>query len=180
MTQNEYGVAGGATPSTETSTPTSSHNRQMACDCQVRSLPPASIQTRPVENREVRKGHYEPLTTTFKHDGFNYRQIVREGDFAIYEQRWIRRDGELSENVAFEVIRIQRHEATTFPNGAVYPAREAYPPSEAWGVDGFTPTDKDAAFNKFRQIVAGRTGKTNQLEQAGDGLEQEQTKLKPN
>jgi hypothetical protein len=112
-----------------------------------------SIKTSSTENREVRKGHYEPLATTFKHDGFNYRQIAHEGDFAIYEQRWIRRDGELSENVAFEVIRIQRHEATTFPNGDVYPAREGYPPSESWGVVGFTFTDQDAAFGRLKVLM---------------------------
>jgi hypothetical protein len=54
---------------------------------------------------------------------------------------------------------------------------EVYPKSEVWGTDGFTLTDKDAAFNKFQQIVAGRTGKTN-WNQAGDGLEQEQTETK--
>jgi hypothetical protein len=79
--------------------------------------------------------------------GFNYRQIAREGDWAIYEQRW--RD---SKNVCYEVIRIRREEATTFPSGRSYPAREVYPPSEAWGVDGFTFTDRDKARAKFFEI----------------------------
>ena len=31
---------------------------------------------------------YKPLPTQFRHDGFEYRQIGRERDAAIYEQRW--------------------------------------------------------------------------------------------
>jgi hypothetical protein len=31
---------------------------------------------------------YKPLPTRFQRDGFDYRQIAREGDCAIYEQRW--------------------------------------------------------------------------------------------
>ena len=86
-----------------------------------RSLPPASIKTSPTETVTVRKGHYEPITTSFKHDGFQYRQIAREGDVAIYEQRWIRPGGELSENIAYEVVRIQRTKPTHSP--AVNPIR---------------------------------------------------------
>src|SRR5262245_51119839 len=51
-----------------------------------------ALKTRPVEKCLARKGHYKPIATEFKHDGFNYRQIAREGDVAIYEQRW--RDSE--------------------------------------------------------------------------------------
>ena len=161
----------GAAPATPSQTVTSIHNRHDGFVCQVQVRVPASIKTRPVEKGTTRKGYYEPIATSFKHDGFNYRQIAREGDIAIYEQKWT--DCE-DPSIAYEVIRIQRHEAKMFPSGKSYPAREAYPPSGAWGTDGFTLTDRDAAFNKFQQIVAGRTGKTN-LEQAGDGLEQEQT-----
>ena len=106
-----------------------------------------ALKTRPVEKCLARKGHYKPIATEFNHDGFNYRQITREGDVAIYEQRW--RD---SENVCYEVVRIRRHEAKTFPDGKFSPAREAYPSSAAWGVDGFTLTDRDAAFAKLREI----------------------------
>ncbi len=106
-----------------------------------------ALKTRPVEECSAGKGHYKPIATEFKHDGFNYRQIAREGDVAIYEQRW--RD---SENVCYEVVRIRRHEAKTFPGGKSSPAREAYPTSAAWGVDGFTLTDRDAAFAKLREI----------------------------
>jgi hypothetical protein len=109
-----------------------------------------SIKTRPTETVTARKGHYEPIATSFKRGGFAYRQIAREEDVAIYEQRLIELDGELSENRAYEVVRIQWQKAHTFPNGKSYPAREAYPPSESWGTSGWTFTDKDRAFVKLR------------------------------
>jgi hypothetical protein len=188
----------------QTSTETPTHHRHDGCDCQAgvgsaikteqstlplffvvtSSIPlkcaneasrggPAG-KSRFTETRTSAKGHYRPVATSFKHAGFNYRQIARENDIAIYEQRWIRPNGELSENVAYEVVRIRRREAEKFLDGFSAPAREVYPSSEQWGDYGWTLTDRDPAFNKFRQIVAGRTGKTN-LEQDGDVLEQEQT-----
>jgi hypothetical protein len=111
----------------------------------------SALKTRPVEKETARKGHYEPIAASFKHDGFSYRQIAREGSLAIYKQTWIRPEGDLSENVAYEVIRIQWHEAHTFPSGKSYPRREAYPTSAVWGVDGFTLPDKDTAYAKLRE-----------------------------
>jgi hypothetical protein len=72
---------------------------------------------------------------------------------AIYEQRW-----NDSPNVCYEVIRIQQREAETFPSGRSYPAMEVYPSSEQWAQHGWTVLTRDAAFDKLRQISAGRTG----------------------
>jgi hypothetical protein len=94
------------------------------------------------------KGHYEPVATFFKAGGFSYRQIAREGDLAIYEQKWRN-----SENVCYEVVRIRRHDGFEIGGRRIPPA-EFYPGSQAWGVDGFTLTDKDAAFDKLRQLAA--------------------------
>jgi hypothetical protein len=133
------------------------------------SAPSRANKTRTAEKRALKKGHYEPVAMAFRLGGFNYRQIARQRDWAIYEQRWT---GCAEPSVCYEVVHIRRVEATTFPSGRSYPAREVYPPSEAWGVDGFTLTDRDAAFNKLKTNVAGRTGKTNQLEAVqGDKLE---------
>ena len=112
------------------------------------SSPILAQKTRVAEKQAVKKGHsYEPLAKAFTLGGFSYRQIAREKNWAIYEQRW-----RGSENVCHEIIRIRREEATTFPSGRSYPPREVYPPSEAWGVDGFTVTDRDAAFKKLKQM----------------------------
>ena len=88
------------------------------------------IKTRSTGSQTLKNGYYEPLVTSFRHDGFEYRQIARGGEVAIYEQRWIMPDGELSENVAYEMIKIQFYEAHTFPSGKTYARREGYPPSE--------------------------------------------------
>ena len=97
------------------------------------------------------KGHsYKPLPVRFRHSGFDYRQIARERDAAIYKQSW---NGNLT-SAAFEVIRVRRREGFEIGGRFVEPA-EVYPNSEAWGVDGFTLTDRDAAFAKLRELEIG-------------------------
>jgi hypothetical protein len=122
------------------------------------SAPSRANKTRTAETRAPRNGYYEPVAVAFRLGGFNYRQIAREGDWAIYEQRW---NGCANPSACYEVVHIRKVEAITFPSGRFYPAREVYPPSEAWGIAGFTVTDRDAAFNKLRlQLSPARTGTT--------------------
>ena len=111
-------------------------------------IPPSSRKTSVAEKGAVKKGHsYERLAKAFTLSGFGYRQIGREGNWAIYEQRW---PG--SENLCYEIIRIRREEATTFPSGRSYPAREVYPSLEAWGVDGFTVINRNKAWPRFLRM----------------------------
>jgi hypothetical protein len=91
----------------------------------------------------------KPLPTQFRRDGFTYRQIAREGKAAIYEQTWC---GCSEPSVSYEVIRIRRRDGFQIGGRFVEPA-ETYPASEMWGIDGFTFTDKDAAFAKLREIL---------------------------
>jgi len=86
---------------------------------------------------------YRPLPTRFRYGGFDYQQIYREGDVAIYKQT---RNGK-EDSAAFEVIRIRRHDGFHIGDRFVEPA-EVYPNSEAWGSDGFTLTDEDLAFTR--------------------------------
>ena len=108
------------------------------------------IKTRARAEAWCRKGHYKPLPKEFRHNGFDYRQIARERDAAIYEQRWT---GCSNPSVSYEVVRVRRREGFQIDGRFVEPA-EVYPKSQAWGVDGFTLTDKDAAFAKLREIAA--------------------------
>ena len=85
----------------------------------------------------------------FIRNGFNYRQITREGNAAIYEQTW---GGCSDPNVCYEVIRIRRREGFEIGGRFVGPA-EVYPASKLWGTDGFTLTDRDAAFAKLRELA---------------------------
>jgi hypothetical protein len=99
---------------------------------------------------EGRKRHfYRPLPMRFRRDGFDFRQVAREGDVAIYEQTWKSNQ----DSAAFEVICIRRREGFQIGGRFVEPA-EVYPNSEAWGVDGWTAQDKQAAFRKLREVVA--------------------------
>ena len=116
-------------------------------------IPPATAKTRAATEAGRKKGRfYKPLLTEFRRDGFQYRQIGREGDAAIYEQRWT---GCAEPSVCYEVIRIRRREGFEIRGRFVEPA-EVYPKSEAWDVDGFTLTDKDAAFAKLRALRSER------------------------
>ena len=116
------------------------------------SLPSRATKTRARAEAWSKKGHsYKPLPVEFRAGGFNYRQIAREGDAAIYEQTWSRCS---NASVCYEVIRIHRREGFEIDGRFVEPA-EVYPSPEAWGADGFTFTDKDAAFAKLRVLEGG-------------------------
>ena len=91
---------------------------------------------------------HKPLPTRFRRDGFNYRQIAREGDAAIYSQTW---SGCPDPAVCFEVIRVKQREGFEIA-GRFVPPGETYPASKLWGTDGFTFSDKDAAFAKLREL----------------------------
>ena len=84
----------------------------------------------------------------FRRDGFNYRQIARERNAAVYEQRWT---GCAEPTVCYEVIRIRRREGFWINCRFVEPA-EVYPKSEAFGVDGFTLANREALSAKFRSF----------------------------
>jgi hypothetical protein len=115
------------------------------------SLHPRVIKTRARSEAGGKKWHsYRPLAGKFSRDGFNYQQIVREGQAAIYEQTW---SGCSNPSVRYEVIHIRRREGFHIDGRFVEPA-EVYPNSESWGVDGFTLTDTDAAFTKLREVKA--------------------------
>jgi hypothetical protein len=124
---------------------------QKTPDC-AQPLPQAAraIKTRATAEAWSKKRHpYRRLPTQFRRDGFNYRQIAREGDAAIYEQTWTNC---AEPSVCYEVVRIRRREGFQINGRFVEPA-EIYPKADAWGVDGFTLTDKDAAFAKLHEVA---------------------------
>jgi hypothetical protein len=128
---------------------TASKLKLRGAKCPVSLLPPA-IKTRATAKAWGKKRHaYKPLPTRFWRNGFEYRQIARERDAAIYEQTW---SGCAEPSVCYEVIRIRRRDGFQINGRFVEPA-EIYPKADAWGVDGFTLTDKDGAFAKLRELV---------------------------
>src|SRR5215467_13533890 len=127
---------------------TASKLRRRRANCPV-SLPSRETKTRArAEAGGKKQPSCKPLPTGFRRGDFNYLQIAREGDAAIYEQRSI---GCANPSVCYEVIRIPRRDGFQIDGRFVEPA-EVYPNSDAWGVDGFTFTDKDAALAKLREL----------------------------
>ena len=101
---------------------------------------------------------YKPLPKEFRRNGFNFRQMAREGDLAIYEQTWL---SCAEPSRSYEVIRIRRRDGFQIAGRFVEPA-ELYPPSELSGADGFTFPDRNKAWDKFFEISLeepARTGK---------------------
>jgi hypothetical protein len=112
-------------------------------------MAPSTVKMRAIAEGGYKKGHsYKTLPTQFRHGGFDFRQITRERNTAIYEKIW---KGCLNPSVCYETIRIRRREGFEIAGRSVEPA-EVYPNPEAWGVDGFTFTVREAAFAKMRKL----------------------------
>jgi len=96
----------------------------------------------------------KPIDTFFTYGGFDYRQIRREKDVAIYSQCF--KGGKLP--VAYEVVVIQRHNGYSL-GGKTYPPAEYYPSSAKWGTHGFTVVATDTskmlqkAVDKMKQVL---------------------------
>lgn len=108
----------------------------------------SALKTRSTADAGTKERDCRPLPKQFRRGGFHFRQIAREGDVAIFEQTWL---GCLDPSVSYEVVRIRRRDGFWIDGRFVEPA-EVYPTPEAWGVDGFTLTDKDAALAKLREL----------------------------
>ena len=111
-----------------------------------RSMSTPTHKTCVTAEGESKKAHYRPLPKEFRHDGFTFRQIARGRNAAIYQQTW---NGCAESSPCWEVIRIRCRKGFRIGDRFVEPAA-VYPKSEAWGTDGFTFTDKDAAFARLR------------------------------
>jgi len=116
-------------------------------------MPIQATKTRASAEAWSNKPHfYKRLPKEFRRGGFNYRQIARENDAAVYEQRCL---GCLYPAVCFEVIRVKRRQGFEI-NGRFIEAAEVYPSSEVWGADGFTFTNRDESWAKLGEISPGK------------------------
>ena len=75
--------------------------------------------------------------------GFTFKQVVRDGNYAVYTKT-----KPSHRELSYEVIRIRSHNGYTIA-GNYCPPSEMYPSSEKWGLDGFSPTNKKQAFEKM-------------------------------
>jgi len=116
----------------------------------------------------------EKLPLEINKGAFIYRQNIRKGKYAIYEQILKRVDcpmpGEPKKNVliAYEVIQIKRQKATEF-FGRSYPAKEIYPCSNDWQTYAWTFKELRSALDKFKTLTQDSDSRKNS-ENKGDVL----------
>ena len=112
-----------------------------------KATPPQKMRGRLISTSK-RADYYKPLETHFQRGKFNYKQLAREKDVAIFKQAW---RGSSEPDTCWEVVVIRRHGGKTIKGHWVEPS-EFYPSSTDWGKYGFTFTDKEAAFAKLREL----------------------------
>lgn len=86
------------------------------------------------------------LETKFKHGGFDYRQLQREGNVALFEQA---KGGAV---VSYEVVIVRVKPASSI-QGRIIPEREAYPSNEEWGTFAWTVVRLEDAKERFNRLV---------------------------
>jgi hypothetical protein len=91
---------------------------------------------------------YKKLDLQFHSGGFDLRQVDRGKRWAIYAKT----RSECPSLLVFEVIRVRKRSAFVV-DGRSVEAAEVFPPAEAWGCDGFTCHDKEAAYRKLKEIL---------------------------
>lgn len=89
---------------------------------------------------------YIPLPEMIRKNGYDYKQIRREGNVAIYEQM------DAGAHVAYEVFEIRKQPASEF-NGIRYEAKERMPSNEEWGQNAYTVHDLSAAERRMKEIL---------------------------
>ena len=83
------------------------------------------------------------IEKNFTKYGFNFKQIKRVGDVAIFEQskpEW--------SDVRYEIVKIGRHNGYYLGGSRLEPA-ETYPGGSLWGIQGWTATTLERAEEYF-------------------------------
>ncbi len=93
------------------------------------------------------------LPEQFRSNGFDFRQLKRVGDVAVFEKsKPILKPSRGYEMIrSFEVVKIQSHNGYEIAERKIEPA-ESMPSSESWGRLGWTFTDLQSAENKFNEL----------------------------
>lgn len=86
------------------------------------------------------------LEKEISHKGFDYKQLYRDGKFAIYEQT--KKGYEFKK---YEAIIIESHNGYEIA-GNYCPPSEMYPNAGQWGEKGFTLESYDEALEKIKLL----------------------------
>lgn len=98
---------------------------------------------------------YKPLQVEFTKNGFQFNQMYREGDFAIFHKVAMENAiHQRTRDAGFEVVVISRHDGYEIGGVKVEPA-EQYPGNEKWGSMGWTFTDLYSAEKRFNSLLKG-------------------------
>lgn len=84
------------------------------------------------------------IQSVFTERGFDHLEIERKGEWRLFERS---KNG----RVHWEVVRIKVKPALEL-FGKLVEEREVYPPSESWGIDGFTLNSLDSARRKLSEV----------------------------
>ena len=96
--------------------------------------------------------NYKPIETAFTKNGFQFSQIKRDGDIAVFHKAAIK--GPLHPvafDAGFETVVITRHDGYEIAGVKMEPA-EQYPGNEMWGTRGWTFKTLLEASNKFDRL----------------------------
>ena len=83
------------------------------------------------------------IEKNFKKYGFDFKQIKRVGDVAIFQQSkptW--------PDVRYEVVKIGKHSGY-YLGGSKLESAETYPGASLWGIQGWTYIDLEEAEKRF-------------------------------
>jgi hypothetical protein len=94
----------------------------------------------------AKKTKIQPLALTYRKNGFDFRQVTRAGNVAIYEQ------SDEGKFIAFEVFEIRQQGEREF-NGTKIEAMERCPSNEEWGTNAFSVRTKEAAIKRANEII---------------------------
>jgi hypothetical protein len=98
---------------------------------------------------------YKPLKVDFVKKGFQFNQLYREGDIALFHKVGLKGSIHTKNfDGGFEVIVISRHKEYEL-GGVKIEAAECAPSDEQWGTKGWTYTNLYDAERKFKQLVSG-------------------------
>lgn len=97
------------------------------------------------ELRKKDKKGYLILPTEFTDKGWEFKQLFREKNVAVYIK--------IKNKVAsYETIIIKKHDGYEIMNNKIPPS-EIYPKNEDWGTAGFTYSKEEDAINKAKKLL---------------------------
>jgi hypothetical protein len=92
----------------------------------------------------------KPLPEQFRHGGFDYRVLARDGDVVLMAKR----NRGMARDI-YEVCIVRRCPDRTIA-GKPIPARECLPSPEHWGTYGWSPYGLERARELFRELAQSR------------------------